>query len=146
MTRPTETVAQWSERWLAHREERGYTSVCDDRGRLSAHILPVLGAVYVREVTRAHVEDLVERLDAKVRRGECSWKTAWNVWGVVTKMFSDACKSKQRSLRVREDNPAKDVPAPDRGVRKVKTYLYPSEFLTLVACESVPLEIGRAHV
>ncbi len=138
-SRSSETVAQWSERWLAVREEKGYTSVCDDRGRLSAHILPVLGSVFVREVTRAHVEDLVEKLDAKVRGGKCSWKTAWNVWGVVTKVFSDACRSKQRALRVRDDNPAKDVPAPDRGVRKVKAYLYPSEFSALVACEAVPL-------
>ncbi len=139
MNRPTETVAQWSERWLAFRVEKGYTSVCDDRGRLSAHILPVLGSVYIREVTRTHVEDLVEKLDAKVRRGDCSWKTAWNVGGVVTKMFSDACRSKQRALRVREDNPSANVPAPDRGVRKVKAYLYPSEFLMLMECEAVPL-------
>ena len=143
MNRPSETVAQWSERWVASREEKGYTSACDDRGRLSAHILPAIGSVFMREVTRAHLEDLVEKLDARVRRGECSWKTAWNVWGVVTKMFSDACRSKTRALRVRDDNPAKDVAAPDRGVRKIKTFLYPSEFLTLVSCAAVPLAWRR---
>lgn len=136
---PTETLAAWCERWLASREERGYTSVVDDRGRLTAHVLPLFGTRYIREITPAHMEDLVAHLDAKVRRGECSWKTARNVWGVVTKMFSDACRSKNRALRVREDNPCTNVAAPDRGVHKIKVFLYPSEFLTLVSCEAVPL-------
>ena len=71
-------------------------------------------------------------------------------------MFSGACTSKQRSLRVREDNPANEVPAPDRGVRKVKTYLCGSAVLTRGEGESGPLkwrrlfavavQIGRAHV
>ena len=35
-----------------------------------------------------------------------SWKTARNVWGTVSKMFDDACRSKTLALRVLTDQPA----------------------------------------
>ena len=69
-----------------------------------------------------------------------SWKTASHTWGLVTKMFSDACGSKRRELRIREDNPVSGVRGPDRGAHKAKAYLYPSEFLKLASSEDVPLE------
>ena len=59
-------------------------------------------------------------------------------------MFADACGAKQRDLRVRQDNPASGVHGPDRGVRKAKVYLWPSEFLKLVSCADVPLRWRRA--
>lgn len=40
---------------------------------------------------------------------------------------------------VRKDNPCADIDPPDRGEHKQKQWLYPSEFLTLVVCEKVPL-------
>ncbi len=77
--------------------------------------------------------------------GELSWKTAANVWGIVTKMFDDASASKVKALRVRQgDNPAAGVKGPDLGAKKAKVYLYPSEFLALVSCQSVPLR--RRHM
>jgi hypothetical protein len=39
---PGSTVAERSKRWLAHRAQRGLTSVRDDEGRLEHHILPLL--------------------------------------------------------------------------------------------------------
>jgi integrase len=76
--------------------------------------------------------------------GALSWKTALNVWGLLSKLFKDACASKVRALRVREDNPASSVPGPDRGARKAKTYLYPTEVQKLIACEQIPLAWRRA--
>jgi integrase len=90
-------------------------------------------------VTREDLEKLVESLDARVRGAELSWKTASHAWGLVTRMFADACAAKQRDLRVRSDNPALGIHGPDRGVRKSKVYLWPSEFLRLVSCVDVPL-------
>jgi integrase len=111
----------------------------DDRGHLRKWVLPTLGDDPITEVTRIKLERLVEELDENVRAGLLSWKTARNTWGVVSKMFDDACRSKVLALRVREDNPATSVRPPDEGVRKSKAYLYPSEFLALVTCERVPI-------
>ncbi len=97
----------------------------------------------MREVTRVDLVGFVERLDRKVRAGDYGWKTALHVWSNVRTMFRDACGSKLRELRIRDDNPAIGVQAPDRGVSKSKQYLYPSEFLTLVSCERVPLRWRR---
>ena len=95
-------------------------------------------------MARDDIEGLVEHLDASVRAKELSWKSAVNVWGLVSKMFDDASSAKERALRVRQDNPAAGVRGPDIGVRKSKAYLYPSEFLTLVACADVPIASRRA--
>lgn len=138
-----ETVSEYAKRWLEAREESGYTSVAADRSRMGTHILPVLGAKDVRKVTRAELEDLVDALDRRVRAGSLSWKSARHIWSLVSKMFDDAHNAKRRTLRVRADNPAAGVHAPDRGPRKAKVYLWPSEFLQLVSCEDVPLRWRR---
>jgi integrase len=138
-----ETVAEYSTRWLPYRRERGIMSVDDDKGRLAKWVLPVIGALDVRRLGREDLEDLVNDLDTRVRRGELSWKTAVHAWSLVTKLFDDAGACKRRELRVRSDNPAKDVRGPDTGARKSKVYLYPAEFAKLMACDAVPVEWRR---
>jgi site-specific recombinase XerC len=71
------------------------------------------------------------------------WKTAWNVWATASKICRDACSSKLDELRVRKDNPARDVAGPDRGAATGKQYLWPSEFQRFVQCEAVPLSWRR---
>jgi len=134
-----ESVEQWCTRWCRWRREKGYSSVKDDEGRLKNHVFAEFGSRPIKRVTRKDIERLVEKLDAKALAGEISWKTAVNVWAVVTKMFKDACRSKLLSLRAREDNPCTDVEGPDRGGAKAKCFLYPSEFIAFVTCEKVPL-------
>jgi integrase len=46
--------------------------------------------------------------------------------------------AKQRDLRVREDNPALGVEPPDRGTRKGKQFLYPSEFGLIAQNDRIP--------
>ena len=118
----TETVAAWGERWVKAREDKGYMSTRDDRGRIVTHVVPVIGSKPMAMVNRSDIERVVEVLDTKVKTGAMSWKTALNVWGIVTKMFDDAQNSKQRDLRVREDNPCDRVAAPDRGVHKSQQF------------------------
>ena len=139
----SDTLSSWTERWCAAREERGLTSVGDDRGRLRKWVLPALGDKLMTEITRADLERLVEDLDASVRAGALSWKTAKNVWGVVSKMFDDACRSKVMALRVLEQNPSVDVRGPDEGVKKSKSYIFPAEFRALISCERVPIRWRR---
>jgi integrase len=133
-----ETIAIWSERWLADREARGISSVQDDRGRMRKHVLPILGPHPIATITREQIEHLVEDLDRKIDLDPeddeaIGWKTASNVWVLVTKMFDDAVNAKKRDLRARTDNPAKGIKGPEQGDRKAKQYLYPDEFLKLMA-------------
>jgi len=144
--RPSETLGAWSERWLEWREHKGIESVRDDRSRLRTHVLPVLGQLQVRAITGGQLEDVRDRLDAKVRGGEISWKTAQNVWAIVHAAFRDAAQSKNRALRVRKDNPTAHLAPPDRGATKAKQYLYPDALLRFVSCDEVPLRWRRLVV
>ncbi|CAN96436.1 hypothetical protein predicted by Glimmer/Critica [Sorangium cellulosum So ce56] len=139
-----ETVAAWVERWTAAREERGLSSASGDLGRLRKWLFPQLGDKPITAVTRRDVEAFVEHLDSSVRAGEQSWKTAVNTWGLVSKLFDDACSAKTLSLRVLASNPAAEVRGPDRGIKKAKAYLYPSEFLPLVSSPNISIEWRRA--
>ncbi len=101
---PGEPMSEWIGRWLDERRERGLRSVDDDDGRWRKWIAPHLAKRPIVAVQKIDLERIVERLDEQVRAGELSWKTARHVWGLLTKMFSDACRSKRLSLRVRDDN------------------------------------------
>lgn len=138
-----ETVEQWAARWMVPRAAKGMTSVYSDGKRLAKWVYPTLGARPIAAVTKNELKDFVTMLDRTVIAAELSAKSAMNIWGLVSKMFSDACASKDRTLCVREDNPADGVRGPDRGTRKVKTFLYPSEVLALLACERVSLSFRR---
>lgn len=138
-----EAADAWIKAWLASRERRGLTATRDVRGHISGHIVPAIGADVARW-TRADMRKLSAALDAKVQEGAISGKTALNVWATATRMTKDAASSKIEALRVREDNPARDVPAPDRVPEKARQYLYPSEFSRFLACGRVPMLWRRA--
>lgn len=134
-----ETVATYADRWILEREGRGLSSTTDDTSRLRKYVLPHLGALAIRSVTRADVESVVEHLDALVLKRAIRWKTAINIFGLVSKLFDDACASKVRALRARDDNPAQGVRGPDRGEERQASWLYPTEADVLLSCEAVPL-------
>jgi integrase len=142
-----ETVADWSERWIEAKRAKGQTSWESCRSHLDARILPVIGRKRMRDVTAGDLEQIVQRLDAAVDDETLKWKSATNIWGTVTKMFSDATKGKVLELRARdrEDNPAKGVEGPTRGKRTQKVHLFPAEFLQLSRCGLVPLRRRRAY-
>lgn len=139
IAKPGETFGEWSDRWLMHREAQGLESVRDDRSRLKTHVLAILGPVQMRAISVGHIEDVRDRIDSKIKSGELSWKTGQNVWTIVRAVFRDARSSKNRALRVRQDDPCSGVAPPEHGDAKAKQYLYPSEFLQLVSCEEVPI-------
>lgn len=141
----TETLAAWSKRWCAAREARGLSTVADDRGRLRKWVLPHFEGVAIQAIQRADLERLVENLDTSVRAGALNWRTARNVWGVVTRMFDDACRSKTLALRVLSENPCAGIRGPDRGGEKSKAYLFPAEFSALMSCAAVPLLWRRMY-
>lgn len=106
---PGETFGAWSERWLSAPEAAGQTTVDDQRGCLRKWVLPRLGPKPFVDIVRLEIEQLVEELDTRVQAGELSWKTAANVWGLVTKACDDAKNSKTLALRILGANPRKST-------------------------------------
>ena len=137
-----DVMERWLEAWTQHRQRRGLSTASESERVYRRHVAPVI-ATHVRMWKGDDFRRLSRTLDEKVRTGELSWKSALNAWGVATKMATDAASSKLDEIRCRSDDPSHGVEGPDRGVRKVKQYLYPSELLTLVASERVPIRWRR---
>ncbi len=149
LRRPTPVVVSadmqtWVTDWLAERARKGLGAVRENRSHWQHHLEPVLGTKHIKDWTPVDLRGLVHVLDQKIESGEMKWKTAHNIWATCSRMCRDAAFSKLETLRVREQNPAIGVSPPERGVRTSKQYLFPSEFLTFVSCERVPLQWRRA--
>lgn len=146
------TVEQFGELWTSgnlyqtHGEVRGLKekkSVDDDRYRLRRHVYPFLGHLLVAEVTEQDIERCMARAAAaaQLRRGK-PWRqaTRFQMYQVLRRLFDLAVKPG----RLRADNPVSIDSKPRRDSAKLFSFLYPSEFLRLVACERVPLP-RRVH-
>jgi len=138
----------WWHAYFEHRASKGLTPV---KVMYQAHLLPVLGVKHPRDWTKRDCEAVRDSLDAKItagswerqigdttRRYDFGWKRAWNVWALFTSACKEAANSKNRALKVRDDNPCRDVKPPERGAKKQKQWIYPSEFLQLLNCDAVP--------
>ncbi len=140
-----ETTAQYILRWLRDRRDRKVQSVDDDMYRLNKYVPAAMMALPIESVNSDDIEAIRDDLDARIVSDEISAKNAQNIWGIIKKLFSDTAASKNRVLRVRKDNPAISVRAPERAPRPSKQYLYPSEFLQLVTCDKVPVHWRRIY-
>jgi hypothetical protein len=139
-----ETVSEYVNlEWLKDRAAR-VNSIRDDVARMRLHILPTLGGRDIRTFTRDHVEEVRDELDRKILSGEIGWKTAASSCALVTTLCDDLVNAKKKTFRRRTDNPCTGVRPPERGKKRQKQYLYPSEFLQFVSCEKVPLRWRRA--
>jgi integrase len=107
--------------------------------------MPLLGSKPIADVAADDLRAVVEALDETVRREALHWNTARKIWGLVTKLFSDSVRSKIATLRVRKDNPARDVQGPDEGEPTAKQWLYPDEVSALLACPEVPVRWRRLY-
>ncbi|MFO0588817.1 MAG: site-specific integrase [Polyangiaceae bacterium] len=136
-------VSDWIDRWFRDRERRGLSSVEADEPRWSKWIAPALDGRTMESVSKLDVERIVESLDNAVIEGRCAWRTSRNAWALVTSAFRDACSSKVLSLRCRTDNPCVGVRGPDRGGKRSKAILLPSELLAFTRCQFIPLDFRR---
>ena len=138
-------AAKWWSDYSKHRAAQGLQSV---DGSYRTHIASVVDKPW-SEVTTADCERLRDALDTKAQAGELVAKTAFNVWSVWTTAAKAACgqwkKDKSRRSKVRDDNPCVGVAAPDRDDDKELQWLYPVEFLVLIACVLVPIEARRMY-
>ncbi len=139
-----ERVAEYIARRAVDRVARGLSSARHETGYLRGHC----GRIWERpitEITRADMEALVEDLDGEAADGSTSAANAKKVWKVLRKAFDDATNAKTRALRVLTANPCLGVRGPDSGAQRSKSWLYPSEFLTLVSCPAVPRHHRRVY-
>ncbi len=141
-----ETCEKYFRRFVDHRKAIGRVRRARDlESSWSVWISPKLGSKPIAGITRDDVEDVRDALDVAVAKRKkegakagLSGARARNVWSVLTSMMKEACTSKRRELRVRDDNPCSTVQPPDRTDTKAKTFIYPNEFLRLAACAQVP--------
>lgn len=141
-----ETCGAYFIRWIAARKREGIVTTRDDEGRWRKWLEARLASRAIRGVTTRDLELLVQAIDKDVRAGKLAWRTSLHVWGLVTKMFDDACRSKDVGMRVRSDNPATNVRGPDRGPDKASAFLFPSEVTRLAACALVLQYRRRLYV
>jgi len=140
-----ETIADYVDRHIKDLELRhpGSRLPKDRRSRLH-RVLRLLHGRPMADIKREEIEDLVSALDSEILAGQLWWKTATEIWSATRCLFRAASRSKNRALRVRADDPTEGVEPPERGPKKGKQYLFPSEFLQLMEELEVPLEWRRA--
>lgn len=137
-----ETLDQWFERWHADRLERGKS---DERGKYEKWASPMLGHLQVESISSRDIEAWVEWIERRSLEGDLRDTTAHRIWTVVSSMMKSSYAARTRDLRVRSDNPIRDVRGPDRGTVRIGTFLYPSEFLRLATCRRVPINMRRLY-
>ncbi len=89
------TLREWSERWVKDRRARGIVSVADEESQLRYHVLPDLGAVPLRQLTKAQLLAWVHTL--KGRQGVDSDKPLssryiHHIAGTVKRLLNAATK------------------------------------------------------
>lgn len=137
VTVPSKTIDAIAQLWFGERAAAGM-GVSTDRSRWRDWCAE-LHALQPAELTTARVESVVRSLDIAVREGRIAWKTARNIWAVLSRFCRDLARSKSPAIRCLTVNPAEGVEPPDGGVRAARAYLYPSEMSRLLSCTAVPL-------
>jgi integrase len=87
------TVTRYAKRWLEGRKKQGIASACDEEGRITNHILPLIGPMLVADVRPRHVRDMVLALRVKkaMRGGDVlAPKTVRHVYAIFRTMMRDA--------------------------------------------------------
>jgi hypothetical protein len=142
-----ETCERYYQRLSGAREAEGIRDVKNERRMWARWISPRIGPRPVAGVTREEIEDIRDALDAQVRErikdglsAGISGATAQNVWTVVRNVFKEAVGSRDRSLRVRTDDPSHGLKPPLKTQPRQKTFIYPAEAANLLACKAVPKE------
>jgi integrase len=105
----------------------------------------VIGHRPIAAVSRDEIENIRDVLDAQVRERIAkgpphgiSGKTAMNAWSVLRMTFRETLSSRERTMRVRKDDPTASIQPPLRTRARKKTFVYPCEFAKLVACTDIP--------
>jgi hypothetical protein len=74
-----------------------------------------------------------------------SGKMAQNIWRVLRTTFKESVGTRDRKLRVRTDDPSAGHKPPLTSAPRAKTFVYPVEFVRLLACGDVPIEWRQTY-
>ena len=113
-------------------------SVQSDRYRLEAHVYPYVGHLPVADVTEQDIERcLAKASQAAERKLGRPWRqaTKLQLYQLLKRLFDLAIKPG----RLRHNSPVSVDLRPAKGRPKLYSFLYPGEFVKLVACTKVPL-------
>lgn len=142
-----ETCDHYFQRLAYARKAEGVRDTRKERTIWGKWLSPRIGGRPVAQVTRDEIEAIRSALDAQVRlrirdglTAGISGATAQNVWSVLRTMFKETVSSRDRTLHLREDDPTAGHKPPLKTPRRQKTFVYPTEFAKLLACEAVPIE------
>ncbi len=142
-----ESCAKYFGRLTLAREADGVRDVRKERTIWGKWLAPRIGRRSVIAVTRDEIEGIRDLLDEHVRRRikgglteGISGATAANVWSVLRTMFKESVSSRDRTMRLRLDDPMIGHKPPLSTPKRSKTFVYPAEFSKLLACRDVPRE------
>jgi integrase len=142
-----ETCDDYFDRLQLARKAEGIKSTSKDTYTWRKWVSPMIGPRPIAEVTRDHIEDVRNALDAQTKKYRAteraegmSGKTAEIVWSIVRTTFKATCSARERALRVRDDDPSAGHKPPLSTPDRAKTFLYPVEVTKLLAFkdEDVP--------
>lgn len=138
------TVKEFGEQWTSgelyerHGEVnklREKASAKDDAYRLAKYVYPLIGAMPVADVTEQDIEHVLNE-SSRVGKGKGAvWRSKFQVYQVLRRLFELA----RKPGRIRKDNPVNADVRPPKPKPVLFSYLYPSEFMTLLACAAVPI-------
>lgn len=139
---PGETADAWHARFVltrpANKAREGY--------RWGKYVSPAIGHLPMANIDADELENLRDTLDRYVAEGRIMPKTALHIWTCVTVAFREASRrGRLRELRVREDNPCRDIAPPKRGGSRKRGWIYPDEALAVFSCVDIPREWREAH-
>lgn len=147
-----ETCDTYFARLALARKAEGITNVRKEGYDWAKWISPRIGSRPVASVTRDEIEDVRNALDTEVKlrltsglAAGLSGKSAMNIWSCLRTTFKEAVSARDRTLRVRPDDPTAGHKPPLSTPSRAKTFLFPNEVTRLLECEAVPLEWRRAY-
>lgn len=147
--RPGSVDAWWSLYIEAKECGAGHRRI--ERSSWRKWISPTIGALDMATLRPEDVERVRDKLDAAIESGALATGTAENVWSTLTTAMTAATNAKdRRRIRVHVA-PRYAAPVhtgilpPKSGRERARPWLYPSEWLTLAACQEVPEEWRRVY-
>jgi len=146
-----ETCTQYRERVTAMQRAEGKKAMARESTKAwrkwVAEEIGALPIITPRDVLALKCENIRDRLDAAVREriklGKphgISGKSAQNYWSTLRTTFKESMGSRDRTMRVRADDPTAGIKPPLKTRKPRKTFVYPIEAAKLLACEAVPIE------
>lgn len=141
-------------RWIPRRRADGLSNADDDGRALENHVLPEIGKEDIRTIPRARLAALRDEWNARSvlpRKNTdfLAWKTGRNLWGLLSKMFADACHPDaghadprnpgSLPLHVRDDDPTEKIKPPMKRGERTMASLWPKDVADLLTCSDVPM-------